>query len=70
MSALGNQCKHISSILCNLDPNSDIEVPNNAKYAQKSTDLKDDVVKCSELKGRAFLCFTKDVIDPHVVYII
>lgn len=21
-------------------------------------------------KGRAFLCFTKDVIDPHVVYII
>ncbi len=21
-------------------------------------------------KGRAFLCYTKDVIDPHVVYII
>lgn len=24
----------------------------------------------SKSKGGAFLCFTKDVIDPHVVYIL
>lgn len=36
-------------------------------------DVKEDVVPGEtfrEFKGQAFLCFTKDVIDPHVVYII
>lgn len=31
---------------------------------------KEDKVLSKKSKGRAFLCFTKDVIDPHVVYII